>query len=210
MIICGNKDKLSSYELLWICILGSFFPEEDNRFMERVKAAVEEEERQSAAAADTSSTVAAIANAEEAGKAAYTHTLQPKIPDIDSEHGEESKPLVKDHTNLQYIPSETQKPDIETEQSGQSKSLAKNQNMPFLNVENSNVNHKSFPRVGATNASLGGGALPAEFYHYYYGSSVDMGALIEVFLCADVSSNGQILPRLISHLSSGNRVGLEF
>ena len=173
--------------------------------MERVKAAVEEEERQSAAAADTSSTVAAIANAEEAGKAAFTHTfirLQAKRPDIDSEHGEDSKPLIKDHTNLQYIQSENQKSDIETEQDGQSKSLAKDHNLPLLNVENSNVNHKTFPRVGATNASLGDGALPAEFYHYYYGSSVDMGALIEVFLCADMLSNGQILSRLISHWSS--------
>lgn len=48
---------------------GRFFPDEDDKFMERVRAAVEEEERQAAAAADTQAAVVAIASAAGASKA---------------------------------------------------------------------------------------------------------------------------------------------
>jgi hypothetical protein len=41
-------------------VVGRFFPDEDDKFMERVRAAVEEEERQAAAAADTRAAAAAI------------------------------------------------------------------------------------------------------------------------------------------------------
>jgi hypothetical protein len=51
---------------------GRFFPDEDDKFMERVRAAVEEEERQAAAASDTSAAAAAIASAAEARKAVST------------------------------------------------------------------------------------------------------------------------------------------
>lgn len=43
---------------------GHFLPEEDDKFLERVRAAVEEEERQAAAAADTDAAKDAIATAE--------------------------------------------------------------------------------------------------------------------------------------------------
>jgi hypothetical protein len=49
-------------------VVGRFFPDEDDKFMERVRAAVEEEERQAAAAADTRAAAAAIASAAEAAK----------------------------------------------------------------------------------------------------------------------------------------------
>jgi len=49
-------------------VVGRFFPDEDNKFMERVRAAVEEEERQAAAAADTRAAAVAIASAAEAAK----------------------------------------------------------------------------------------------------------------------------------------------
>lgn len=44
---------------------GHFLPEEDDKFLERVRAAVEEEERQAKAAADTDAAKGAIATAEE-------------------------------------------------------------------------------------------------------------------------------------------------
>jgi len=49
-------------------VVGRFFPDEDDKFMDRVRAAVEEEERQAAAAADTRAAAAAIASAAEAAK----------------------------------------------------------------------------------------------------------------------------------------------
>jgi len=49
-------------------VVGRFFPDEDDKFMEKVRAAVEEEERQAAAAADTSAAAVAIASAAEAAK----------------------------------------------------------------------------------------------------------------------------------------------
>jgi hypothetical protein len=55
-----------------LSIAGRFFPDEDDKFMERVRAAVEEEERQAAAASDTSAAAAAIASAAEARKAVST------------------------------------------------------------------------------------------------------------------------------------------
>jgi hypothetical protein len=51
---------------------GRFFPDEDDKFMERIRAAVEEEERQAAAASDTSAAAAVIASAAEARKAVST------------------------------------------------------------------------------------------------------------------------------------------
>lgn len=47
------------------CYTGHFLPEEDDKFLERVRAAVEEEERQVLAAVDTESAKDAIATAEE-------------------------------------------------------------------------------------------------------------------------------------------------
>lgn len=52
---------------------GHFFPEEDDKFLERVRAAVEEEERQAVAAADTDAAKGAIATAEESRKTLQGH-----------------------------------------------------------------------------------------------------------------------------------------
>lgn len=52
---------------LWLCA-GHFLPGEDDKFLLRVRAAVEEEERQAAAAADTHAAKNAIATAEESRK----------------------------------------------------------------------------------------------------------------------------------------------
>ena len=60
MFICASQDH--------ICLInhaGHFLPEEDDKFLERVRAAVEEEERQAMAAADTDAAKDAIATAEE-------------------------------------------------------------------------------------------------------------------------------------------------
>ncbi|CAM6015368.1 unnamed protein product [Sphagnum balticum] len=59
---------------------GRFFPDEDDKFMERVRAAVEEEERQAAAASDTSAAAAAIASAAEARKAVSTLSVMDGLP----------------------------------------------------------------------------------------------------------------------------------
>ena len=56
---------------IWIFfyVVGHFLPEEDDKYLERVKAAVEEEERQAATAARTDAVKDAILTAEESRKA---------------------------------------------------------------------------------------------------------------------------------------------
>ena len=49
-------------------VLGHFLPEEDDKYLERVKAAVEEEERQAASAARTDVVKDVIQTAEESRK----------------------------------------------------------------------------------------------------------------------------------------------
>eukprot|EP00250_Pteridium_aquilinum_P021340 c25091_g1_i9 orf=581-1789(-) len=141
VLIVEKLQELRAMRIQRLKKQGSFFPEEDNRFMERVRAAVEEEERQAAAAADTSATAAAIANAEEAGKAAKPTGLHSEVPKQDAQVGE-STPTKEDG------------------------------DLASANLQGS--------KVGGTNFSPYEGTLPAEFYHYYYGSSADMGTLIEV------------------------------
>ncbi|KAF5185245.1 hypothetical protein FRX31_025168, partial [Thalictrum thalictroides] len=55
---------------------GHFLPEEDDKFLERVRAVVEEEERQAAAASVTNVAKEAIAAVEESRK-----TVQSDLPD---------------------------------------------------------------------------------------------------------------------------------
>lgn len=149
VLIVEKLQELRAMRIQRLKKQGSFFPEEDNRFMERVKAAVEEEERQAAAAADTSATAAAIANAEEAGKAAKPTSLHPEAPKQDAE----------------------------------TTSIKEDGDPTSVNLKGSKDIVMERSKVGSTNFSNFSphdGTLPAEFYHYYYGSSVDMGTLIEV------------------------------
>ncbi|KAM0828213.1 hypothetical protein ACQ4PT_067695 [Festuca glaucescens] len=130
---------------------GHFLPEEDDKYLERVKAAVEEEERQAVTAARTDAAKNAILTAEESRKA--TH-----------------------HTSSQVDGPEQPKSGSAREQ---------NQGDASINEKSDNVNKKT-EHVGQKVEIKGLGHsdsvtnLPFEFYHYYHGSSYDMGTLIEV------------------------------
>ncbi|KAG1330363.1 putative U11/U12 small nuclear ribonucleoprotein 59 kDa protein-like [Cocos nucifera] len=131
---------------------GHFLPEEDDKFLERVQAAVEEEERQAAAAADTNAAKDAIATAEESRKA--IHSGSSEANDVNHDKGE-------------VIVNQDKVGGIEGERSSD---LDANLKSEQQKVEGQ---------------SCGGGYdfvanLPFEFYHYYHGSSNDMGTLIEV------------------------------
>ncbi|XP_071911921.1 U11/U12 small nuclear ribonucleoprotein 59 kDa protein [Coffea arabica] len=65
MLIVEKLQELRSLRIQKLKKQGHFLPEEDDKFLERVRAAVEEEERQAMAAADTEAAKDAIATAEE-------------------------------------------------------------------------------------------------------------------------------------------------
>lgn len=130
---------------------GHFLPEEDDKYLERVKAAVEEEERQAATAARTDAAKDAILTAEESRKAIHHTTAQEDGPEepksgstSEQNQGDASISDKSDHANKK------------TEHVGQK-------------VDVKGPGHSD----SVTN-------LPFEFYHYYHGSSYDMGTLIEV------------------------------
>lgn len=137
---------------------GHFFPEEDDKFLERVQAAVEEEERQAVAAADTDAAKDAIATAEESRKTIRGHGRNPNNTSSDK-GGEDSKNLV-----------------IETE-CNKSTSVTVNESGP-----------QRLEGQGFGGAYDSVANLPLEFYHYYHGSNTDMGTLIEVILTSPSSS----------------------
>ncbi|XP_051223872.1 U11/U12 small nuclear ribonucleoprotein 59 kDa protein [Lolium perenne] len=130
---------------------GHFLPEEDDKYLERVKAAVEEEERQAVTAARTDAAKNAILTAEESRK--NTH-----------------------HTSAQEDGPEQPESGSAPEQ---------NQGDASINEKSDHVNKKT-EHVGQKVEIKGPGQsdsvtnLPFEFYHYYHGSSYDMGTLIEV------------------------------
>ncbi|KAJ8629297.1 hypothetical protein MRB53_022620 [Persea americana] len=64
VLIVEKLQELRSIRIQKMKKQGHFLPEEDDKFLERVRAAVEEEERQAAAAADTDAAKDAIATAE--------------------------------------------------------------------------------------------------------------------------------------------------
>ncbi|CAK9264465.1 unnamed protein product [Sphagnum jensenii] len=130
---------------------GRFFPDEDDKFMERIRAAVEEEERQAAAASDTNAAAAAIASAAEARKAVSTLS-------------------VMDGGKDDIIPLETTHTDTSAQSTG---AVLPTENNPAEDVQDVTKEER-----GALQEGYGG--LPPELYHYYYGSHADMGTLIEV------------------------------
>lgn len=117
-----------------------------------MQAAVEEEERQAAAAADTNAAKDAIATAEESRKA--IHSVSGEASDVNHDKGE-------------VVANQDQVGGNEGQRSS-----------------DLNANMKS-EQQKVEGQSCGGGYdfvanLPFEFYHYYHGSSNDMGTLIEV------------------------------
>lgn len=133
---------------------GHFFPEEDDKFLERVRAAVEEEEHQAILAADMDAARDAIATAEQSRKT--TENFRPDSMDQSSDKGESKES--KGHT----IPS--------TNEGDSTAVTKKDSGKQVLQGE------------GYSGAYDAVANLPIEFYHYYHGSNTDMGTLIEVTL----------------------------
>ncbi|XP_062219714.1 U11/U12 small nuclear ribonucleoprotein 59 kDa protein [Phragmites australis] len=130
---------------------GHFLPEEDDKYLERVKAAVEEEEQQAATAARTDSVKDAILTAEESRKVPqYTHSEE------DGSEQSKSGPTLDRNQGDAGISERNDQAGQKTEHKGHK-------------VEGKGHGHHD----PVSN-------LPFEFYHYYHGSSYDMGTLIEV------------------------------
>lgn len=153
VLIVERLQELRSIRIQKLKKQGHFLPEEDNKFLERVRAAVEEEERQAAAAADTSAATNAIANAEEFRKG--TGTIGTGVCK------EEQSNLIQRQTSTENTID---------------KGLVASGKSDDATGDDS----KSQPEGNKSAVHDVFGGLPAEFYHYYHGSNADMGTLIEV------------------------------
>ncbi|KAI3764398.1 hypothetical protein L2E82_14405 [Cichorium intybus] len=141
VLIVEKLQELRSIRIQKLTKQGHFLPEEDNKFLERIRAAVEEEERQAMAAADTST-----------AKDAITNALNP-----------EDQIIVKNGDN------KSQEKLNETEEK------------EGTSIATDMESRKQGSKVSSHNRGYDFSAnLPLEFYHYYHGSSTDMGTLIEV------------------------------
>ncbi|KAM3378608.1 U11/U12 small nuclear ribonucleoprotein 59 kDa protein isoform X1 [Capsicum galapagoense] len=149
-LIVEKLQELRSIRVQKLKKQGHFLPEEDDKFLEKVRAAVEEEERQAKAAADTAAAKDAIATAEVSRKTIQSQRLEPG--DLHANTG-------GDKINQDQVTEDKDKsgpaPVNELEK-GESKGL----------------------RSASLHGSVAN--LPMEFYHYYYGSNHDLGTLIEV------------------------------
>ncbi|CAL4966136.1 unnamed protein product [Urochloa decumbens] len=123
---------------------GHFLPDEDDKYLERVKAAVEEEERQAATAARTDAVKDAILTAEESRKA-------PHYENCHEDASEKFKSVPAEDKNLGDV------------------GISKKNDRASQKTDHGGHGHQD----PISN-------LPFEFYHYYHGSSYDMGTLIEV------------------------------
>ncbi|RZC91164.1 hypothetical protein C5167_027228 [Papaver somniferum] len=79
VLIVEKLQELRSIRIQKLKKQGHFLPDEDDKFLERVRAAVEEEERQAATAADTHAAKDAIATAEESRKS--IQNVEPELKD---------------------------------------------------------------------------------------------------------------------------------
>ncbi|XP_044494562.1 U11/U12 small nuclear ribonucleoprotein 59 kDa protein isoform X2 [Mangifera indica] len=152
VLIVEKLQELRSIRIQKLKKQGHFLPEEDDKFLEKVRAAVEEEERQALAAADTDAAKDAIATAEESRKTIDNSEAVSKDESNDDDGIERSKDQKPESLNK----SETS--DITDKQSGKNR----------------------FDRQGFAGVYDSVANLPMEFYHYYHGSNTDMGTLIEV------------------------------
>lgn len=152
--IASSRKKMdrTAYTIHQCHRVGHFLPEEDDKFLERVRAAVEEEERQSMAAADTDAAKDAIATIEVSREHIKSHAQDAKEPDIinvgDTETQDQKIDTASSRVSKEVAPNEYRKPDA----------IGPDSSSAFNSVAN----------------------LPMEFYHYYHGSNTDMGTLIEV------------------------------
>ncbi|KAL6972800.1 hypothetical protein U1Q18_026972 [Sarracenia purpurea var. burkii] len=153
VLIVEKLQELRTLRIQKLKKQGHFLPEEDNRFLERVRAAVEEEELQAMAAADTDAAKDAIAMAEESRKNIEGHGPGSKV--VMGNKGE----------NVDTQEQRT----LNEDKSGSGAVITENK------AEKQKSEGQSHGRTYDSVASL-----PIEFYHYYHGSNMDMGTLIEV------------------------------
>ncbi|KAJ4828510.1 hypothetical protein Tsubulata_020341 [Turnera subulata] len=151
VLIVEKLQELRSIRIQKLKKQGHFLPEEDDKFLERVRAAVEEEERQVAAAAGTDAAKDAIATAEESRK-----TMQTFEP-ISKDSNDDSSGMKNSGDQL-----------TESKDSMESAAV----------IGPSEDKGSKGQTYGRTYDSVAN--LPVEFYHYYHGSNTDMGTLIEV------------------------------
>jgi cobalamin biosynthesis protein CobT len=136
-------------------VLGHFLPEEDDKYLERVKAAVEEEERQAASAARTDAVKDAILTAEES-----------------------RKPL--QYTNSQEGGSEQPKSGPSEDEDQGDGGMSERNDQASQKTEHEDEGHRFEGKGHGHHDPVSN--LPFEFYHYYHGSDYDMGTLIEVIM----------------------------
>ncbi|WCJ22684.1 U11/U12 small nuclear ribonucleoprotein 59 kDa protein [Euphorbia peplus] len=151
-LVVEKLQELRSVRIQKLKKQGHFLPEEDDKFLERIRVAVEEEERQAMAAADTDAAKDAILTAEESRKSVQIReptTLKDSSNETDGvEENKGDITLGKDSGGSTAVPPTSEEKGTEV----------KSYSGAFDSVAN----------------------LPMEFYHYYHGSNNDMGTLIEV------------------------------
>ncbi|KAK1281506.1 hypothetical protein QJS10_CPB22g00030 [Acorus calamus] len=152
VLMVEKLQELRSMRIQKLKNQGHFLPEEDDKFLDRVRAAVEEEEREAAAAADTHAAKDAISIAEESRKA-----IQGTVPDTN---------YVKKNNN-------------ESKGSEDLSGVMEDKSGPVL-VASVHPEQRDSERQGSGGGYDPVSNLPYEFYHYFHGSSTDMGTLIEV------------------------------
>ncbi|BBM99243.1 hypothetical protein MPTK1_1g19830 [Marchantia polymorpha subsp. ruderalis] len=165
VVIVEKLQELRALRVAKLKKQGRFFPEEDDQFMDRVRAAVAEEERQAAAAANTSAAATAILNAEEARKVAIGLANSSRVVDLEDGKG----PLISSTVPPLGIADD--------------QDLFGNIDDLSAKADNTKVRDRP-PKVDQEKKSSGllegYEGLPVEFHHYYLGSSYNMGTLIEV------------------------------
>ncbi|RDY12668.1 U11/U12 small nuclear ribonucleoprotein 59 kDa protein, partial [Mucuna pruriens] len=94
LLVVEKLQELRSIRVQKLKKQGHFLPEEDDKFLERVQAAVEEEEREALAAVETDAAKEAIATAEESRKAIQNQGKLSKESNDDSEVKESKEQIV--------------------------------------------------------------------------------------------------------------------
>ncbi|KAE9460136.1 hypothetical protein C3L33_07915, partial [Rhododendron williamsianum] len=152
VLIVEKLQELRSLRIQKLKKQGHFLPEEDDKFLERVRAAVEEEERQATAAADTDAAKGAIATAEESRKSFQGCGPDSKVVTGDEGGNEDGQDKTTESENRRGSGMVTDK-------------------------ESGNQGSEGQSRGGVYDSVA---SLPIEFYHYYHGSNTDLGTLVEV------------------------------
>lgn len=151
VLIVEKLQELRSIKIQKMKKQGHFLPEEDDKFLEQVQAAVEEEERQVAAAADKDAAKDAIATAES------KKAIKSRCGDLwdGNSNKDGGRMCLSD-------PAET------------------NNGSGFCSSGHAISEWRALDGQACGGGYNSIANLPVEFYHYYHGSNTDMGTLIEV------------------------------